>query len=212
MNTLYDGVLNLRGSSTACNFYLDGADSHSAFATTAAQRRAALLTHLEDADGGDLVLVGEAAGWRGARQSGVAFTAAPTVGLPGTAEASATVVRAALRDLQLLDGTLLWNAFPLHPHHANDVRSNRAPTRAELRSAEHLVAAATAHRYVVCVGQTAARTLSSLSVEVESADTATATDRVVAVRHPSFGGASLFTQQITAATRRWGIAGHPTSR
>lgn len=207
MNTLYDDVLTLQGSASACNFYLDGVDD-AGFATTAAERRAALLAHLTDADGGDLVLIGEAAGWRGARQSGVAFTAAPAVGLPGTAEASATVVRSALQELQLLSGTLLWNAFPLHPHHLNDFRTNRAPTRSELQSTQHLLAAATAHRYVICVGQTSARTLASLGVDIASADTATGNDRVVAVRHPSFGGASLFRQQSARSIQRWGLARH----
>jgi len=208
MNTLYDGILALDGSSKACNFYLDAADTGHEFATTAAQRRAALSAHLTDADGGDLVLIGEAAGWRGARQSGIPFTSAPTIGLPGTAEASATIVRNALREQQLLNGTLLWNAFPLHPHHASDVRSNRAPTRAELRSAHHLLAAAIRHRHVVCVGQTAAKAVASLDVDVTSADTATMRDDVVAVRHPSFGGATQFTQQFAAITHHWGIARH----
>lgn len=211
MNTLYDGVLALDGSSAACNFYLDASDAVSDFMTTAAQRRAALSTHLTNADGGTLVLIGEAAGWRGARQSGVAFTSAPTIGLPGTAEASATIVRNALREQQLLNGTLLWNAFPLHPHQANHVRSNRAPTRAELRSAYHLLAAATRHRHVVCVGQTAANAVASLNVEVTPADIATKSDHVVAVRHPSFGGATQFTRQFAAITHRWGIAEHPNN-
>ena len=89
---LADAVLAMSSTLAATNFYLDDSDLEGDFLSTAAERRERLYEHLSAVYAGDLVLVGEAAGWQGARQSGVPFTSAATVGLRGNQEPSATAV------------------------------------------------------------------------------------------------------------------------
>ncbi|PWC05590.1 hypothetical protein DCE94_04840 [Agromyces badenianii] len=90
------------------NFYLADSDAEGNFRTSAAERLERLRAHLNRVSDGDLVLVGEAPGWKGARQSGVPFTSAKAVGLEGVStEASATIVHGMLSSLGIADRTLL---------------------------------------------------------------------------------------------------------
>jgi len=196
-------VTTLPSTPTATNFYSPLADSGSTFATNAAVRLANLKAHLQAAHGGRLALIGEAAGWRGARQSGVAFTAAPHLGQPGSQEATATTVRTSLQQAGLGEGVLLWNAFPLHPHQATADRTNRTPTRAELQSGAGALRLAIADRFVVCIGRSAAQAVSALlDTSVPPLADAIPTASAVAVRHPSFGGTSTFRGEFTEAVQR----------
>lgn len=203
---LFSATLALPSSVRSTNFYQDQSDLHAEFLTTAAQRRSNLLAHLRQVKLGDLILVGEAAGWRGARQSGIAFTAAPTVGLPGTREASATIVQESLHKAGLADRTLLWNAFPTHPHRVGAPHTNRTPTTAELAEAAEVLRTAIGTRLIVCVGRSASHAVSAvLGDKVHSVSAAPASVRAVAVRHPSFGGASLFRAEFSACLVQWGM-------
>ncbi len=109
---LLDSVLAIPSTALAMNFYLAESDREGGFHTSAAERCARLLAHLGRVGGGDLVVVGEAPGWKGARQSGVPFTSAGTVGLEGSSEASATVMHDMLSRLGIADRTLLWGDVP----------------------------------------------------------------------------------------------------
>ena len=66
-----------------------------------------------------IVLVGEAAGYRGARVSGIAFTSERQLTGGGPAEASATIVHRVLAELGIEDDVLLWNVVPTHPGHGD---------------------------------------------------------------------------------------------
>src|ERR671936_2322994 len=66
------------------NFYRDGDGAET--------RRGRLLTYLRAREDAPLLLVGEAAGYRGARVSGVPFTSERQLTGTGPAEASATIV------------------------------------------------------------------------------------------------------------------------
>jgi uracil-DNA glycosylase len=118
------------------------------------------------------VLVGEAAGYRGARVSGIAFTSERQLTGVGPAEASATIVHRTLRELGVEDDVLLWNVVPTHPGTAT---SNRLPTRREIDAARPFLDELMRGRTVVAVGRVAAAALDAPYV-----------------RHPSHGGAAAF--------------------
>ena len=153
------------------------------------------------------MFVGEAAGWQGARQSGVAFTSAPAVGLPGTVEPSATAVHALITSAGIENRTLLWNAFPLHPHEVREPRTNRTPTAAELTAGLPALRLAIAGRRVLCIGRMAERSVAKvLGVAIPHAADAVSSDVAIAVRHPSRGGAIRFREQSLQALKVWKIS------
>jgi len=99
------------------NFYRDG--------DGAAVRRQRLLAYLEARQEARLLLVGEAAGYRGARVSGIPFTSERQLTGTGPAEATATIVHRVLTELELEERVLLWNIVPTHPGTST---SNRPPS------------------------------------------------------------------------------------
>jgi uracil-DNA glycosylase len=119
-----------------------------------------------------LLLVGEAAGYRGARVSGVPFTSERQLTGSGPAEASATIVHRVLSELGIENDVLLWNVVPTHPGTAT---SNRLPTRAEVLAARPFLDELARGRRVIAVGRLAADVLDAPYV-----------------RHPSHGGARAF--------------------
>jgi len=141
-------------------------------------RRARLRAHLEARAGARLVLVGEAAGYRGARVSGVPFTSERQLTGAGPTEATATIVHRVLAALGLEDDVLLWNVVPTHP---GTVASNRRPTAEEIRDARPFLEEVVGDRRVVAVGRLAASVLDAPYV-----------------RHPSHGGASAFAEGLGA--------------
>jgi uracil-DNA glycosylase len=176
--------------------HVEGIDAEGA----AARRRAHLAAFLAARAGARLVLVAEAPGYQGARFSGVPMTSErmlPQVlpdgrrtSLPdacrnaaersaGFAEPTATVVWQALAEAGLARATVLWNAFPLHPHLAGRPLSNRRPTGAELDAMAgvlpYLLGLFPGAR-VVAVGTVARDRLAAMGVQA------------VAVRHPANGG------------------------
>ena len=88
--------------------------------------------YLEAREDAPLLLVGEAAGYRGARVSGIPFTSERQLTGRGPAEATATIVHRTLAELGLEDESLCWNVVPTHPHRPSQPHSNRPPTRAEI--------------------------------------------------------------------------------
>ncbi|OAN38846.1 uracil-DNA glycosylase [Microbacterium sp. H83] len=203
-STLLNLVMAIPSTATATNFYLDSSDQGAQFATSAAQRRDQLTAHLRDVEHGDLVLVGEAAGWRGARQSGVAFTSPTMVGLPGTREASATTVHRALAAHGLDDRALLWNAFPLHPFLPGRHDKNRRPTSVEFAAGDGVLRAAIRGRRVIAVGGNAAASVARVTGKaVPTVQSMSSSDLAVTVRHPSFGGVPEFNAGFDEVVTRW---------
>ncbi|MBA2641712.1 MAG: uracil-DNA glycosylase [Actinobacteria bacterium] len=134
--------------------------------------RARLVEYLESRWDAPLVLVGEAAGFRGARVSGIPFTSERQVTGIGPAEATATVVHRVLAELALAERVLLWNVVPTHPGTAC---TNRRPTRTETEAAAPFLDELTRGRRTIAVGRLAAGRLDAPYV-----------------RHPSHGGAAAF--------------------
>ena len=120
----------------------------------------------------DLLLVGEAPGYRGARVSGIPFTSERQLAGKGPAEATATVLHRVLAELGLEERVLLWNVVPTHP---GTPFTNRRPTRAEIVTGLAFVRELGRNRRVVSVGRVAQAALGGAYV-----------------RHPSHGGARAF--------------------
>lgn len=128
-----------------------------------------------------IVLVGEAAGYNGARVSGIAFTSERQLTGTGPAELSATIVHRALAELGIADDVLLWNLVPTHPHRPGAPLSNRRPTAAEIAAGRPFAARVAEGRRVLAVGRLAQQALGAPYV-----------------RHPSHGGAAAFRATLAA--------------
>jgi uracil-DNA glycosylase len=135
-------------------------------------RRERLAAYLAERSEAPLLLVGEAAGYRGARVSGVPFTSERQLTGAGLAEATATIVHRVLAELGLEDAVLLWNVVPTHP---GTPTSNRRPTGAEVKAGLAFLAPLMHGRRVIAVGRVAA-----------------AATGAPYVRHPARGGARAF--------------------
>lgn len=134
--------------------------------------RERLRAYLESRRRATTLLVGEAAGYRGARVSGLPFTSERQLTGTGPAEASATIVQTTLAELEVAEDVLLWNVVPTHP---GTETSNRRPTREEVVGGLPFLEPLTRGRRVIAVGRLA--------------EEAT---RAPYVRHPSRGGAGAF--------------------
>jgi uracil-DNA glycosylase len=153
-------------------------ETYNQYAASGALRER-LAAYLDSGADAPLILVGEAAGYRGARVSGIPFTSEKQLTGIGPAEATATIVHRALAELGLADATLLWNVVPTHP---GTERSNRRPTRAEVAAATPFLEELARTRRVVAVGR--------LAEAVTGAPY---------VRHPSHGGAAAFLEGLRGA-------------
>jgi hypothetical protein len=138
-------------------------------------RRRRLVDYLGVRGRASIILVGEAAGYNGARVSGIAFTSERQLTGAGPAELSATIVHRTLAELEIADDVLLWNLVPTHPHRPGVPFSNRRPTASEVADGLPFVERVAQGRRVLAVGRFAQQALG-----------------VPYVRHPSHGGASEF--------------------
>jgi uracil-DNA glycosylase len=145
-------------------------------------RRERLRAYLASRAGASTILVGEAAGYRGARVSGIAFTSERQLTGRGPAEASATVVHRVIGELGVEDDVLLWNVVPTHPGTAS---SNRRPTKDEVALARPFLLELVRGRRVIAVGRLAAAELGSDYV-----------------RHPAHGGAVAFADGVRRRLER----------
>jgi hypothetical protein len=155
-------------------------------------RLANLQHYLEERREGDVIAVGEAAGYQGMRWSGIAFTSEFDLlrwGHPYRRssrrprpwkEPSGTIVHGLLGELAAEQRVILWNTVPTQPHLPGKPLSNRRPTLAEITDglvyAKRLIEIMQP-RLLVGVGRIATQALGS---------------RAVYVRHPAQSGATAF--------------------
>jgi len=151
-----------------------------------------LRSYLDAHAAAEVVLLGEAAGYRGARISGIPFTSERQVTGSGPAEATATIVHRVLARLGIEDEVLLWNVVPTHP---GDETSNRRPTRREVTTAAPFLREIATGRRVIAVGRLAA-----------------AATEAPYVRHPSHGGAAAFEAGLRQAFATIGRRRAPVRR
>ena len=138
-------------------------------------RRRRLARYLDRREHAPILLVGEAAGYRGARVSGLPFTSERQLTGTGPAEATATIVHRVLAELGIEEDVLLWNVVPTHPHRSGDRDSNRRPSAEEISAARPFLEELARGRQVVPVGRVAEAALG-----------------IQGVRHPSHGGSARF--------------------
>jgi Uracil DNA glycosylase superfamily len=144
--------------------------------TAAPHLCARLNGYLEARVDAPFLLVGEAAGYRGARVSGIPFTSERQLTGTGPGEVTATIVHRTLRELEIEADVLLWNVVPTHPGTST---SNRAPTRDEVEAGARFARELARGRRVLAVGRIAERALGAPYV-----------------RHPSRGGARAFRETL----------------
>lgn len=149
------------------NFYAEG--------ERAALRRQRLSAYLVARGAARLLLVGEAAGYRGARVSGIPFTSERQLTGSPPGEATATIVHRVLGQLGLTREVLLWNLVPTHPHLPGRPHTNRPPTRIEIDAGSAFLVELARGRRVVPVGRLAHARLGGAYF-----------------RHPSRGGEAAF--------------------
>jgi uracil-DNA glycosylase len=145
----------------------------------AAALRTRLRGYLAARGGAPLLLVGEAAGYRGARVSGIPFTSERQLMGTGPSEATATIVHRVLGELGVEEHVLLWNLVPTHPHRPGEPHSNRRPTAGEVGAGLVFLEELAPGRLVIAVGRLAESALGP-----------------PAVRHPSHGGAEAFRERL----------------
>jgi uracil-DNA glycosylase len=151
-----------------------------------------LRRYLETRSEARVVLVGEAAGYRGARVSGIPFTSDRQLTGSGPAEASATIVHRVLSRLGVEEDVLLWNVVPTHP---GTESSNRPPRRDEVEAAAPFLEEVLLGRVAIAVGRTAQAATGARYV-----------------RHPSHGGAVAFEQGLREAFATIGRRRAPVRR
>lgn len=166
------------GPDTTCNYYAGGDRG-------AAVRRQRLSRYLHARWPAPVVLVGEAAGYRGACRSGIAFTSERQVTGGGFAEASATIVHRVLGQLGAETSVLCWNAVPYHPHAAGSHETNRPPTPQEVAACRGFLTTICVGRQMIAVGRVAASAIGQVLA-----------DEVPSVRHPAHGGARAFAEGL----------------
>jgi uracil-DNA glycosylase len=166
----------------------------------------------------EILVIGEAPGWRGCRFSGVPFTseaqlcqAQPGIGLPFDGspsslgerphtEATATVFWQVMRAYH--PRFLAWNSLPFHPHAPAKPLSNRTPSLAEIRLGGEMVrrlAELLQPRLVIAVGKSAQFALQCLGLAA------------IHLRHPGRGGVKTFATGIQAIFEtQSALSGSPT--
>ncbi len=151
----------------------------------------------------DSLWIGRDLGYRGGRRTGLAFTddvhltvhaerwgievMRSTRGEP-VAERTAAVIWRALS--QAREPVFLWNVFPLHPHEPGKPFTNRAHNSRERRAGEEflsqLIALLRPGR-LIAIGNNAAQSARRISSQ----------PKVIEVRHPSHGGKTRFSAQMS---------------
>lgn len=151
----------------------------------------------------DSIWIGRDLGYRGGRRTGLALTddvnierhahrwgieiPRVTNGAP-IAERTAAVIWNALEKIE--DNIFLWNVFPLHPFMSGNEFTNRTHNSSERKIGEAILfelISTIKPRKIVAIGNDAAASVSKLTGNLE----------INRFRHPSYGGQTIFLEQVS---------------
>lgn len=146
------------------------------------------------------LLLGEAPGYKGCRNTGIAFTCEHTLrNQPFLSihnfqtmnhdkperENSASIIWEEISKKKIYP--LIWNIFPFHPHKLNNSSSNRTPNSAELKFGleytKELIDIFKIEK-ILCVGRKSENMIKKSYINYEY------------IRHPSMGGSNIFREQF----------------
>lgn len=169
------------------------------------------------------LLVGEAPGYQGCRYSGVPFTSErlviggqiPRLGYAANnagyqtritcrqlpwSEPSATIVWGALRAAGIHEQTVMWNAFPWHPHQPGEPLSNRTPNHLQVfGSGDGPMIPDNDHAQIILdaiIKQYSSAIIVAVGKVAEQACRCVTHRPVHRIRHPANGGATKFRTQL----------------
>lgn len=148
----------------------------------------------------NILLLGEAPGYKGCRLTGVPFTSEKIlknhpffinqdfqfINQQPESEKSATIVWDTLQNFKNIP--LIWNIFPFHPFNGNNCNTNRTPNKKELEYGKQLVIKLLQLfniELIIAIGRKPESQISDLGIEYKY------------VRHPANGGKSKFVQGIS---------------
>lgn len=158
------------------------------------------------------LLLGEAGGYLGCRKSGIAFTSGDILAhdnlfsplrnqlsyqeIISFKERSATIIYSVFNSKpELFTNTVLFNAFPFHPHDKNNPESNRKPKISELKDSfiylDKLLDLFKFKR-ILLVGNVA----EAFFIRYEKDFGINSNSIKFKIRHPSYGGKPLFLKQM----------------
>lgn len=155
-----------------------------------------------------VMLLGEAPGYRGCAMSGVPFMSVKTLENLGhfwdfevtrpenpefVSEISADCVFKTLIRLNIKP--LIWNVFCFHPHAPHVPKTNRTPLKSELVKHKKYLSGILQlfdPQVIACVGRTSQNFIETIDEYQHYVHER----RAYYVRHPSFGGASVFNQTM----------------
>lgn len=149
----------------------------------------------------DVMLLGEAPGYRGCRLTGIPFTCERNIADTKyfkngnfktindadnlESEVSASVVWNEISTCKR--DTLIWNIFPFHPHENNNIKTNRTPNSKELKEGkEILIELLTLFeiKKIIAIGRKSESQIRNLGFNYAY------------VRHPARGGAKVFIESL----------------
>jgi hypothetical protein len=159
-----------------------------------------LYLNLISKNNSKVLLLGEASGYKGCRNTGIAFTCEHTLKTHSffkdsnfstineinyEKEYSASFVWRELSNFK--NYPLIWNIFPFHPHKIDNIKSNRTPKIFELNEGVKITQKLMEIfdiEYIICIGRKSEKMIKNINIKYDY------------VRHPSMGGAKAFQNQI----------------
>lgn len=156
----------------------------------------------------EILCIGEASGYKGCRMSGIPFTSGYILAnssiytqirnkfqydsIQNIKENSAKTVYEFFEKNPLsYDKMVLWNIFPFHPHKINEAFTNRTPSKKEIaEGVDYVIDMLNLFqiKVIYCIGNSSFDALSSNEIFKNKL--------IIKLRHPSYGGKTIFLQQL----------------